>query len=101
MEKIVVTGSSGLIGSEVVETFCKDGYKVYGVDNNMRKDFFGPKGDTSWNRDRLIKAYKNFEHIELDIRNRQGVLKEIAKITTYQTCKSSNIYIYIYISNSQ
>ncbi len=81
MEKIVVTGSSGLIGSEVVETFCKDGYKVYGVDNNMRKDFFGPKGDTSWNRDRLIKAYKNFEHIELDIRNRQGVLKEIAKIT--------------------
>lgn len=81
MEKIVVTGSSGLIGSEVVETFCKDGYKVYGVDNNMRKDFFGPKGDTSWNRDRLIKAYKNFEHIELDIRDRQGVLKEIAKIT--------------------
>lgn len=81
MEKIVVTGSSGLIGSEVVETFCKDGYKVYGVDNNMRKDFFGPKGDTSWNRDRLVKAYKNFEHIELDIRDRQGVLKEIAKIT--------------------
>jgi CDP-paratose 2-epimerase len=81
MQKIVVTGSSGLIGSEVVETFCKDGYQVYGVDNNMRRDFFGPKGDTSWNRDRLVKTHKNFEHIELDIRDRQGVLREISKIT--------------------
>ena len=80
MQKIVVTGSSGLIGSEVVETFCKDGYKVYGIDNNMRKDFFGPKGDTSWNRDRLIEEHQNFEHIELDIRDRQNVLKELSKI---------------------
>lgn len=80
MQKIIVTGSSGLIGSEVVETFCKDGHEVYGIDNNMRKDFFGPKGDTSWNRDRLLNAHKNFNHIELDIRDRKAVSKEISRI---------------------
>ncbi|WP_235299284.1 NAD-dependent epimerase/dehydratase family protein [Portibacter marinus] len=75
MNKLLVTGSSGLIGSEVVRHFNQIGWKIYGVDNNMRADFFGPKGDTRWNQNQLLKNCDNFEHIELDIRNRAGVLK--------------------------
>ena len=44
--KILVTGSSGLIGSEVCTYFAKQGYKIHGVDNNQRAVFFGPQGDT-------------------------------------------------------
>lgn len=74
MNKLLVTGSSGLIGSEVVRYFDALGWKVYGIDNNMRADFFGPKGDTRWNQNQLLKNCKNFEHVELDIRNRKDVL---------------------------
>jgi CDP-paratose 2-epimerase len=70
---VLVTGSSGLIGSEAVVFFDKLGFQISGVDNNMRADFFGPKGDTRWNRDRLLKTCQNFTHIDLDIRNRQAV----------------------------
>ena len=51
--KILVTGSSGLIGSEAVQYFGKKGHTIIGVDNNMRKEFFGPKGDTLWNLERI------------------------------------------------
>ena len=73
MNKLLVTGSSGLIGSEVVEYFCKLGWDVHGVDNNMRADFFGAGGDTRWNQRRLLATHKNFLHHELDIRDRAGV----------------------------
>ena len=72
--KILVTGSSGLIGSEVVHFFAQQGHQIYGIDNNMRADFFGASGDTRWNQNRLLSFYNNFTHVELDIRNRQGVL---------------------------
>jgi CDP-paratose 2-epimerase len=49
VKKLLVTGSSGLIGSEVVAYFAANGWEVHGVDNNMRADFFGPQGDTRWN----------------------------------------------------
>ncbi len=71
--RVLVTGSSGLIGSEAVSFFDERGFAVTGVDNNMRADFFGPKGDTTWNRHRLESQCKQFTHVELDIRNRQGV----------------------------
>ncbi len=70
MNKLLVTGSSGLIGSEVVEYFCREGWQVHGVDNNMRADFFGPGGDTRWNQQRLQTTHANFRHHELDIRDR-------------------------------
>ena len=70
MLKLLVTGSSGLIGSEVVDYFCNSGWEVHGVDNNMRADFFGPEGDTRWNEHRLKAAHQNFSHHESDIRNR-------------------------------
>jgi len=80
MRKMLVTGASGLIGSEVVTFFCNDGLEVHGVDNNMRKDFFGPPGDTSWNRDRLLKLYKNFRIHEIDIRERSELLELVGSI---------------------
>jgi CDP-paratose 2-epimerase len=73
--KLLVTGSSGLIGSEVVDYFCRLGWEVQGVDNNMRADFFGPGGDTRWNQRRLLELHKGFRHHELDIRDRAAVLK--------------------------
>jgi CDP-paratose 2-epimerase len=72
--KLLVTGSSGLIGSEVVSYFCNLGWEVHGVDNNMRADFFGPQGDTRWNQERLKTQFPSFQHHELDIRDRKAVL---------------------------
>jgi CDP-paratose 2-epimerase len=70
---ILVTGSSGLIGSEAVEHFDGQGHHVIGVDNNMRREFFGPAGDTRWNLERLKKSTKHFSHWSLDIRDRSGL----------------------------
>ncbi|OUL29872.1 NAD-dependent epimerase [Nostoc sp. T09] len=80
MKKLLVTGSSGLIGSEVVEYFCIEGWEIYGIDNNQRANFFGAAGDTRWNQQRLLEKYHNFHHIELDIRDRAGILACIEKI---------------------
>lgn len=80
MKKLLVTGSSGLIGSEVVTYFDERGWRVYGVDNNMRADFFGEKGDTRWNQQRLQATCTSFTHHELDIRDRAGVLALVQTI---------------------
>lgn len=72
---LLVTGSSGLIGSEVVAHFASVGWSVVGADNNGRADFFGPAGDTRWNQRRLAADHPTFRHRELDIRDRAGVLK--------------------------
>ena len=74
MPTALVTGSSGLIGSEVVAFFSRLGWTVHGVDNNMRADFFGAQGDTRWNQRRLEVSHDGFHHHELDIRDRQGVV---------------------------
>jgi CDP-paratose 2-epimerase len=72
---LLVTGSSGLIGSEVCGYFARElGYTVHGVDNNQRAVFFGPQGDTRWNEARLKRDLPGFTHHELDIRDRSGVL---------------------------
>jgi CDP-paratose 2-epimerase len=78
--KLLVTGSNGLIGSEIVEHFCSESWDVYGVDNNMRADFFGSKGDTRWNQRRLVEDYPTFKHCELDIRDREGVLSLVRTV---------------------
>jgi CDP-paratose 2-epimerase len=72
-KRVLITGSSGLIGSEAVTFFDERGWEVHGVDNNMRRDFFGPDGDTSWNLQRLQQATRNFSHHNLDIRYRTGI----------------------------
>ena len=80
MRKILVTGSSGLIGSEVCTWFDRAGDHVHGVDNNQRADFFGPDGDTRWNQQRLMELLSGFTHHELDIRDRAGVLKLVRRL---------------------
>jgi len=74
---LLVTGSSGLIGSEVVVHFDALGWKVHGIDNNMRADFFGPGGDTRWNQRRLQAQSRDFTHHEIDIRDRAAVLEAV------------------------
>lgn len=75
--KLLVTGSSGLIGSEVVDYFSTLGWQVHGVDNNMRADFFGAQGDTRWNQQRLTDKHHGFRHHELDIRDRKAVFSSL------------------------
>jgi CDP-paratose 2-epimerase len=77
--KILVTGSSGLIGSEVCVYFSQRGHEMVGVDNNQRAVFFGAQGDTRWNQQRLQTTLKGYRHTELDIRDRQGVLALMEK----------------------
>ncbi len=79
-KNLLVTGSSGLIGSEVVAYFHDRGWKIWGIDNNMRADFFGPEGDTRWNQERIVRTFPNFRHCELDIRDRQGVSQLVAEV---------------------
>lgn len=78
--KIIITGSSGLIGSEVCAYFDKQGWDIHGVDNNQRAIFFGCEGDTRWNQKRMESTLDNFNHHEFDIRNRQAVLDFIERI---------------------
>ena len=73
--KILVTGSSGLIGSEVCLYFASEGWQVHGIDNNQRAVFFGENGDTRWNQARLQSLIPAYRHHELDIRNRQCILQ--------------------------
>lgn len=77
---MLVTGSSGLIGSEVVSYFDAKGREVHGVDNNMRADFFGPQGDTRWNQRRLEASCQRFEHHEVDVRDRGAVLQLVGEV---------------------
>lgn len=79
-KKLLVTGSSGLIGSEVVSYFASQDYQIHGIDNNQREVFFGPQGSTRWNQQRLKDRFSNFVHHELDIRDRQGVHELITTI---------------------
>jgi CDP-paratose 2-epimerase len=79
-KKLVVTGSSGLIGSEVCLHFAQSGWQIHGIDNNQRAAFFGPKGDTRWNQQRLASKIADFHHHELDIRDRQGILQILKEV---------------------
>jgi CDP-paratose 2-epimerase len=76
---VIVTGSSGLIGSAAVRHWDSQGERVVGIDNDMRATFFGPQGSTSWNLQRLREETKNFESVSLDIRDREGILALFAK----------------------
>jgi CDP-paratose 2-epimerase len=80
MQKMLVTGSAGLIGSEVAAYFAEAGWEVHGVDNNARATFFGPAGDTTWNRRRLEAQLPGFRFQELDIRDRPAVAQAVEAI---------------------
>jgi CDP-paratose 2-epimerase len=76
----LVTGSSGLIGSEAVSFLDERGWSVHGVDNNMRRDFFGEHGDTTWNLERLRNSTRRFEHHDVDIRDREAMLRLVDEV---------------------
>jgi len=77
--RVMVTGSCGLIGSEVCLHFSESGYSVLGIDNNQRAVFFGPEGDTSWTLDRLRQNIPGYEHHDIDIRDREEILRLVER----------------------
>ena len=78
MSVVIITGSSGLVGSESVDFFCNKGFDVIGIDNNLRKTFFGKEASTAWVKNKLIKRHKNFKNYNIDIRS-IGSLEKIFK----------------------
>ena len=81
MSIAIITGSSGLVGSEAVNFFCKKGFDVIGIDNNLRQLFFGKDGSTIWIKNRLKKRNKNFKSLNIDIRNYNQLEKIFKKFT--------------------
>jgi CDP-paratose 2-epimerase len=69
MSVAIITGSAGLIGSEAVRFFGRLGMHVVGIDNDMRKFFFGDEASTQWNRQRLEQEVEKYEHYDVDIRD--------------------------------
>jgi len=70
---IIVTGSAGLIGSEAVRRFAKDGARVVGIDNDLRAQFFGDEASTKRTRDDLVANVKGYEHHNIDIRDAKAI----------------------------
>ncbi|MCZ2845499.1 MAG: NAD-dependent epimerase/dehydratase family protein [Candidatus Bathyarchaeota archaeon] len=79
MSVAIITGSAGLIGSEAVRFFCKKKFDVIGIDNNLRKTFFGEDACTEWNRKRLEGEYQNYFHYNVDIRDNESIEKIFKK----------------------
>ncbi len=79
MSIILITGSCGLVGSEAVEHFSKKGFDIVGVDNNIRKSFFGKDGDNTQIKNYLKKKIKNYTHYDYDIRDSNSIKKLFKK----------------------
>ena len=75
MRTIIVTGSAGLIGSETVKRFAKEGAHFVGIDNDMRAQFFGAEASTKKTRDNLIANVRDYDHCDLDIRDASAVAR--------------------------
>jgi CDP-paratose 2-epimerase len=73
MSIALITGCSGLIGSEATRFFHEKGFDVVGIDNNMRRYFFGADGSTTWNTKALKADLPNFVHLSRDIRDREAI----------------------------
>jgi CDP-paratose 2-epimerase len=73
MSAVVITGSAGLIGSEAAQFYCERDHLVVGIDNDMRRSFFGPDASTRWKRDALVRDYPQYVHHDADIRDRQAI----------------------------
>ena len=82
MKTVIVTGSAGLIGSEASKFFHQQGFRVVGIDNNMRAYFFGEGASTKWNQEKLEKEYQNYIHQTIDIRDYAAVEKVFLEYNT-------------------
>jgi CDP-paratose 2-epimerase len=76
----LITGSCGLIGSEVCIYFHGFGFRIAGIDNNQRAEFFGPEGDTSWVLKRLAGQIAEYDHYPVDIRDRDTILRVVSEL---------------------
>ena len=79
MSIVIITGSTGLVGSESVNFFSDKGFDVVGIDNNLRQFFFGKDGSTKWIKSSLLKRNKKFRNYNIDIRNTSGLEKIFRK----------------------
>jgi len=79
MSVAIITGSAGLIGSESVRWFASRGFDVVGVDNDMRKVFFGDEASTAWNRAVIEREYRNYFHFDVDIRDKEEIRRIFQK----------------------
>tara|TARA_A100001011_G_scaffold375925_1_gene437983 strand:+ start:159 stop:1211 length:1053 start_codon:yes stop_codon:yes gene_type:complete len=79
MNIALITGSCGLVGSESSAFFAQKGFKIIGIDNNIRKFFFGKDGDISWVKKKLKKEIKSYKHYNIDIRNFEALKKIFLK----------------------
>jgi CDP-paratose 2-epimerase len=79
MEVIIITGSSGLIGSEAVKFFHDKGFQVVGIDNDMRSYFFGADASTKKNSDFFSQNLTNYKHYNIDIRNFENIERVFAE----------------------
>ena len=79
MKIALITGSCGLVGSESSIFFSKKGFKIVGIDNNLRNFFFGKDGDVNWIKNKLKKDLKNYVHFNSDIRNYNNLKKIFEK----------------------
>ena len=86
MPLVIVTGSSGLVGSQAARTFSEKGYDVVGIDNGMRGYFFGSDGDNSWASNRNNNQLKNFRHEAVDIREQNAVNRIFQKYNSDINC---------------
>ena len=79
MSVVVVTGSAGLIGAETSRFFSHNGLAVVGIDNDMRRNFFGDQASTAWARMELQRQLPDYTHVDADIRDTQGIDKVFAR----------------------
>ncbi|MCG7850688.1 MAG: NAD-dependent epimerase/dehydratase family protein [ANME-2 cluster archaeon] len=70
MDIALITGSAGLIGAEAVRFFSKNGFQIVGIDNDMRKEFFGEEASTKWSREKLESEITDYFHYSDDIRDK-------------------------------
>lgn len=82
MKTAIITGSAGLIGAEATRFFAEKGYRIIGIDNDMRKEFFGAEASTDWQRRELEAQINDYRHYALDIRDVAGIEKLFAEYSS-------------------
>src|SRR5690606_27774700 len=73
MSVVIVTGSAGLVGSETARFYCRNGYDVVGIDNDLRRAFFGDEASTVANRQALLREHPRYVHCDHDIRDFEAI----------------------------
>jgi len=82
MSLAIITGSSGLIGSETARRFAAEGLDVIGIDNDMRKVFFGNDASTAWNRRSMEDNLERYVHCDVDVRDEGAIDRIFARYGT-------------------